>query len=114
MGRLFIPDDESFPRTAEVVVIGGGIVGVATAFWLSRVGLDTVLVEMRDGLSTLTTPNSVECFRAQFTEPPMADLAKASIEIFENFAEVIGMPGYDISLHHHPGCRPSWSRPCCR
>jgi sarcosine oxidase subunit beta len=99
MGRLFIPTQETFPRTAEVVVIGGGIVGVATAFWLSRAGLDTVLVEMRDGLSTLTTPNSVECFRAQFTEPPMADLAKASIDIFENFAEVIGVPGYDISLH---------------
>jgi len=100
MGRLFTPTDESFPRTAEAVVIGGGIVGVATAFWLSRAGLDTVLVEMRDGLSTLTTPNSVECFRAQFTEPSMADLAKASIEVFENFAEVIGIPGYDISLHH--------------
>jgi sarcosine oxidase subunit beta len=100
MGHLFTPTDETFPRTAEAVVIGGGIVGVATAFWLSRAGLDTVLVEMRDGLSTLTTPNSVECFRAQFTEPPMADLAKASIEIFENFAEVIGIPGYDISLHH--------------
>jgi sarcosine oxidase subunit beta len=100
MGRIFIPTQETFPRTADAVVVGGGIVGVATAFWLSRAGLDTVLVEMRDGLSTLTTPNSIECFRAQFTEPPMAALARASIEIFENFAEVVGIPGYDISLHH--------------
>jgi sarcosine oxidase subunit beta len=100
MGRIFIPTQETFPRTADSVVVGGGIVGVATAFWLSRAGLDTVLVEMRDGLSTLTTPNSIECFRAQFTEPPMAALARASIEIFENFAEVVGIPGYDISLHH--------------
>jgi sarcosine oxidase subunit beta len=100
MGRVFVPTDETFPKTAEAVVIGGGIVGVATAFWLSRAGLDTVLVEMRDGLSTLTTPNSVECFRAQFTEPPMAALAQASIEIFESFAETVGIPGYDISLHH--------------
>ncbi|MEJ2558291.1 MAG: FAD-dependent oxidoreductase [Anaerolineae bacterium] len=100
MGHVFVPTDETFPKTAEAVVIGGGIVGVATAFWLSRAGLDTVLVEMRDGLSTLTTPNSVECFRAQFTEPPMAALAQASIEIFESFAETVGIPGYDISLHH--------------
>jgi sarcosine oxidase subunit beta len=100
MGQVFVPTDETFPKTADAVVIGGGIVGVATAFWLSRAGLDTVLVEMRDGLSTLTTPNSIECFRAQFTEPAMAELALPSIQVFENFAEAIGLPGYDISLCH--------------
>lgn len=100
MGRIFVPDTREMPGTADAVVVGGGIVGVATAFWLSRAGLDTVLVEMRDGLSTLTTPNSIECFRAQFTEPAMAELALPSIAIFENLAEVIGIPGYDVSLRH--------------
>lgn len=100
MGQVFEPTEATFPRSADVVVIGGGIVGVATAFWLSRAGLDTVLVEMRDGLSTLTTPNSIECFRAQFTEPAMAELALPSIKVYEDFAEVIGLPGYDISLRH--------------
>jgi glycine/D-amino acid oxidase-like deaminating enzyme len=38
MGKVFIPSDETFPDTAEAVVIGGGIVGVATAFWLSQAG----------------------------------------------------------------------------
>jgi sarcosine oxidase subunit beta len=95
-----IPSDETFPETADAVVIGGGIVGVATAFWLSRAGLDTVLVEMRDGLSTLTTPESIESFRAQFTEPAMSELAQKGIEVFEHFADVIGIPGYDIDLHH--------------
>jgi sarcosine oxidase subunit beta len=98
MGQVFEPTEGTFPRSADAVVIGGGLVGVATAFWLSRSGLDTVLVEMRDGLSTLTTPNSIECFRAQFTEPAMAELALPSIEVYENFADVIGIPGYDISL----------------
>jgi len=100
VGKVYTPSVTDFPNTADVVVIGGGIVGVATAFWLSRTGLDTVLIEMRDGLSTLTTPNSIECFRAQFTEPPMSELARPSIEVFENFSEVIGIPGYDISIRH--------------
>ena len=100
MGKVFTPDEETFPRTADAVVVGGGIVGVATAFWLSRAGLDTVNVEMRDGLSTLTTAQSIESFRLQFTEPAMAALARPSIEVFENFADVIGIPGYDISLRH--------------
>jgi sarcosine oxidase subunit beta len=100
MGRVLIPTDEAFPTTADAVVIGGGIVGVATAFWLSRAGVDTVLVEMRDGLSTLTTPESIESFRAQFTEPAMSELAQQGIDVFENFADVIGIPGYDIDIHH--------------
>ncbi len=98
MGKIYVPD-EGDTYSAEAVVIGGGIVGTATAFWLSKAGLDVILVEMRDGLSTLTTTASVECFRAQFTEPAMAALAKQSIEMFEDFAAVVGIPGYDISLH---------------
>jgi sarcosine oxidase subunit beta len=97
MGKLLTPTETDFGST-DVVVIGGGIVGTATAFWLSKSGLDVVLVEMRDGLSTLTTPASAECFRAQFTEPAMASLAIPSIEMFEHFDEVIGIPGYSISI----------------
>jgi len=100
MGQVFIPTAETFPDTADAVVVGGGIVGVATAFWLSRAGLDTVLVEMRDDLSTLTTPQSIECFRAQFTEPAMAELVLQSIDVLEHLDQVIGIPGYDIALRH--------------
>ena len=97
MGRIFTPNANDF-GPAEAVVIGGGIVGTATAFWLAKAGLDVILVEMRDGLSTLTTPASAECFRAQFAEPAMAALAIPSIKMFENFDKVIGIPGYRISI----------------
>lgn len=100
MKKIYIPDSGSMPATADVVVIGGGIVGVATAFWLSKAGLDTVLVEMREGLSTLTTPLSIESFRAQMTEKPMAELVLPSIRMFEDFAHVVGIPGHDIALKH--------------
>jgi sarcosine oxidase subunit beta len=97
MGRIFTPAQADFGST-DAVVIGGGIVGTATAFWLSKAGLDVVLLEMRDGLSTLTTPASAECFRAQFAEPAMAALAIPSIEMFEHFADIIGIAGYSISI----------------
>ncbi|MBS1253455.1 MAG: 4-methylaminobutanoate oxidase (formaldehyde-forming) [Anaerolineales bacterium] len=100
MGTIRTPREADLPETADVVVIGGGIVGVATAFWTSRAGLDTVLVEKQEGLGTQTTSASAECFRAQFTEPAMVALAKPSIEIFDNFADVIGVPGYDIHVRH--------------
>jgi sarcosine oxidase subunit beta len=99
MGKIIVPDESEFPTQADVVIIGGGILGTATAFYASRAGLETVVLEMRDGLGTLATAASEECFRAQFTEPENVAMMKASIEVFENFPEVIGIPGYDINLH---------------
>ena len=99
MRKIFTPENFG-QENADAVIIGGGIIGVATAFWLSRAGMSTILVEMRDGLSTLTTTASIESFRAQFTEPAMAALAKESIEVWENFAQVTGLKGYEIDLHH--------------
>ena len=101
MKKVFIPDSASFPATADAVVIGGGIVGVATAYWLSKSGLKTVLVEARDGLSTLTTPQSIESFRSQFTEPAMAGLALPSIAFYEQFADRLGMPDVDINIEQN-------------
>jgi sarcosine oxidase subunit beta len=99
MGKIIVPDASEFPGQADVVIIGGGVLGAATAFHASRAGLQTVVLEMRDGLGTLTTAASEECCRAQFSEPENVAMMKASIEVFENFPEVIGIPGYDISLH---------------
>ena len=99
MHRIYVPEQNNLPPVADVVVIGGGIVGVTTAFWLSRAGLDVVVLEMRDGLSTLTTPNSAECFRVSFTEPAMAELALPSVGMYENFADTVGHGECDIALH---------------
>lgn len=84
--------------TVDAVVIGGGIVGTATAFWLSRAGKKVALFEMREGLSSLTTVASVECIRTQFTEQSMADMAMQSLDMLENFKEIVGLPDIDIAL----------------
>jgi len=97
MSEISIP--ESIGNTnADAVVIGGGIVGASTAFWLSKAGLKVILLEKRDALSTLTTAASVECFRTQFTEKAMADLALPSVKMFENFQEIVGLSDIDIGL----------------
>jgi sarcosine oxidase subunit beta len=59
MGKVFTPTAETWPVTADAVVIGGGIVGTATAFWLSRAGMDTVLLEMRSDLGSLASAQSI-------------------------------------------------------
>src|SRR6478672_11314256 len=42
------------PARAEVVIIGGGYAGGATAYWLAKRGVPTVLIERR-GISTGAT-----------------------------------------------------------
>ena len=44
-GLARVPDDGDVPREADAVVIGGGIVGVTTAWHLAQRGLKTVLIE---------------------------------------------------------------------
>src|SRR5437867_7328050 len=86
------------PRTADIVIIGGGIVGAATAFFASRAGLRTVVLEKRPALCTLTTPASTGAFRLQFDNPEEIALVREGIALFDNFAEVTGLPGYDLCI----------------
>lgn len=40
----FVPNDP-LPATAEVVVVGGGMLGTWTTYWLAKAGVDVVLIE---------------------------------------------------------------------
>ncbi len=97
MSEITIPNQFG-SITADAVVIGGGIVGAATAFWLSKAGIKTILVEKRDACPASPQRPSAECFRTQFTEKPMADLALTSVEMFENFRDVVGLSNIDIHV----------------
>ena len=99
MVRSTVPRADGLPRSADVVVIGGGIIGTATAFFASRAGFDVVVLERRDGLGTLTTGASLECFRAQFDEAENIRMMQESIALFEDFADFVGVPDCDINLH---------------
>jgi len=46
------------PRACDVLVIGGGVVGLATAFYLAREGCDVVLVERGEAGMAASTANA--------------------------------------------------------
>jgi sarcosine oxidase, subunit beta len=89
---------ESLPAGADVVVIGGGIIGAATAFFTSREGLETLLLERRPALCSLTTAVAGGGYRLQQDNEEDFRLVKASVEIFRDFASVTGQSRHDPGL----------------
>lgn len=90
---------DDLPGTADVVVIGGGIVGAATSFHATRAGLTVLLAEKRPALSTLTTAAAAGGFRLQLDNEEELGLIRESVELFLRFEEVTGQ------REHSPGVR---------
>lgn len=89
---------DSVPSGAELVVIGGGVVGAATAFHAAKAGLRPLIVEARPQLCTLTTPVAAGAYRLQFDTLEELELVRESAELFLYFAEATGQGIYDPGL----------------
>ena len=83
--------------SCDVVVIGGGVIGTAAAYYLTRAGMRVVLVERRGigqeasganvGLVTLFSGHSLD-----EPEPgPLYELTRASIEAYKTLGEDLGL-----------------------
>ena len=86
------------PPTADLVIIGGGIAGAATAFHAARAGLRPVILEARPALCTLTTPVSAGAFRLQFDNLEELELVRESADLFLSFAEATGQTAYSVDV----------------
>jgi len=86
------------PRTADLVVIGGGVVGAATAWHAARAGFAPLILEARPALCTLTTPVAAGAFRLQFDNLEELTLVRESAELFLNFTETTKQDRYDLAV----------------
>jgi sarcosine oxidase subunit beta len=80
---------------AEVVIIGGGIIGASTAYHLARRGLGDVVLVEKDLLAQASTGLSVGGIRQQFSHPANIKLSQESVRFFERFEQEFGV---DIKL----------------
>lgn len=90
------------PETAELVIVGGGIVGAATAFHAARAGIRPLVLERRPALSTLTTAAAAGGFRLTLDNEEEYRLVRESVELFLNFEELSGQSDYDPDVRR-PG-----------
>ena len=76
---------------ACVTIIGGGVVGSATAYYLAKNGLTDVVLLERDYLSSGSTGRCGGGIRQQWSERMNVRLAMRSVEHFKNFEREVGL-----------------------
>lgn len=82
-------------QTADVVVIGGGVMGASVAFWLTRMrpGLRVTVVERDPTHARAATALSVASIRQQFTSPVNVRLSRFGIGFLRDIADWTGQAG---------------------
>jgi sarcosine oxidase subunit beta len=91
-------------QTADVVIIGSGIVGSSVAYHLAEQGCTNVLVIEREAHQGKgSTGKSMGGVRAQFSTDVNIQMSRYSIDFFSRFDEVVGHPA-DYRAHGYLFC----------
>ncbi len=88
----------ALPATADVVVIGGGVIGTSAAFHLAEAGADVVLVDS-GAFGSGSTSRAAGGVRAMFSDEVNIRLGQRSLDAFADFGR---RPGQEIDLER-PG-----------
>lgn len=86
--------------TEDVIIIGGGVMGASTAYWLTRMapGLKVLVVERDPTYARAATALSVASVRQQFSAAVNVRISRFGIDFIRNFEERVGPAGQVPSL----------------
>ncbi len=76
--------------SAEVVVVGGGVIGSSIAYNLARLGVRRVVVLERDHVAAHASSLSAGLVRTHYSNAPEARLALRGLEWFEHWGDMVG------------------------
>ncbi|MFZ1768682.1 MAG: FAD-dependent oxidoreductase, partial [Caldilinea sp.] len=83
----------TFPSTAQVVIIGGGVMGASTVYHLARRGCtDVVLLEKQEFFGMGATGRCAGGIRYQFSTEINIRLSLLSLPMLDRFEEELGQP----------------------
>ncbi len=87
-------------KTYDIVIIGGGIMGSATAYYLMRTapGIRAVVIEMDPSYSHASTTLSMSNARIQFSFRSNVQISQYAFEVLENFEQEMEVNGSRPSI----------------
>ncbi|MBD3414151.1 MAG: FAD-dependent oxidoreductase [Candidatus Aminicenantes bacterium] len=92
-------------KNYDIAVIGAGIIGMATAYYLSQSGLKTAVIEKKY-IGSGSTGRCISGIRQQFSTPTSIGIMKESISLFSQMEEEFGFSvdfkknGYLLMAHN--------------
>ena len=78
---------------ADVVVMGGAVMGASCAYWLTKMnpGLQVLVVERDPSFAYASTALSVASIRQQFSTAVNVAISRFGIDFIRNFQESLGV-----------------------
>ena len=77
-------------KTADAVVIGGGVIGCSIIYHLARLGITNTLLLEKDVLGSGSTGRSQAICRMHYSNAITSTLAWQSLKTLQNFSEIVG------------------------
>jgi glycine/D-amino acid oxidase-like deaminating enzyme len=77
-------------RTADAVIVGGGVTGCSLAFQLAGLGMKRVVVLERRFIGSGGTGRSVGIIRQLYPTPETTQMVTRSLGVFERFGDAVG------------------------
>ncbi|MED3624084.1 NAD(P)/FAD-dependent oxidoreductase [Neobacillus thermocopriae] len=80
----------SLPQTADVVIIGAGLMGCSTAYELAKRGIKNIVVLEKNAIGSGATGQSSGVLRGHYSYPILTRMAVQSLETFKHAKEILG------------------------
>ncbi|MGA9813597.1 MAG: FAD-binding oxidoreductase, partial [Terriglobales bacterium] len=85
--------NEARTTTADIVILGAGVIGASIAFQLARRRAGKVMVIDKGHVAQGGSGRSSALVRMHYSYPPEVQLALVSLRMFENWRDVVGAEG---------------------
>jgi glycine/D-amino acid oxidase-like deaminating enzyme len=83
----------TLPSTADIVILGAGVMGASIAFHLGKRKAGRIIVIDKDHVASGGSGRSSALIRMHYSFPQEVQLALISLKMFQNWSELVGQPG---------------------
>jgi glycine/D-amino acid oxidase-like deaminating enzyme len=90
---MTLVNSSSLPKTADIVILGAGVMGTSIAFHLAKRNAGKIVILDKDHVGRGGSGRSSALIRMHYSFPAEVELALIGLRIFQNWQEVVGAPG---------------------